>query len=50
MSNNKIITIFENYGSILDSPIISSNGKKRNFDLTRDILEKKIEIKYLLKK
>lgn len=49
-TKNKIITIFENYGSILDSPIISSNGKKRNFDLTRDILEKKIEIKYLLKK
>ena len=49
-SNNKIITIFENCGSILDSPIISSNGKKRNFNLTRDILEKKIEIKYLFRK
>ena len=48
--SNKIITIFENCGSILDSPVISSNGKKRNFNLTRDIIEKKIEIKYLFKK
>ena len=48
--SNKIMTIFENCGSILYSPVISSKGKKRNFDLTRNILEKKIEIKYIKNK
>ncbi len=53
--SNKIMTIFENCGSILDSPVISSNGKKLNFNLTRDVLEKKqklniLKIKYLMMK
>ena len=45
----EIITIFENYASSLNGPLISSNGRKRNFNLTRDIQDRRIEIKKLLK-
>ena len=46
----KIISIFEKYGSCINEQIISSRGKKRNFDISRDIIEKKSEIKKLLTK
>ena len=50
IKNNQILTIFENYASTLSDPLILENGKKRNFDLSRDINEKRTEIKKLLKR
>ena len=50
IKNNQILTIFENYASTLSDPLILENGKKRNFDLARDINEKRTEIKKLLKR
>ena len=50
IKNNQILTIFENYASTLSDPLILENGKRRNFDLARDINEKRTEIKKLLKR
>ena len=50
IKNNQVLTIFENYASTLSDPLILENGKKRNFDLSRDINEKRTEIKKLLKR
>ena len=43
------ISIFDNISKDLMSRAITSNGKRRNFDLLRDIQEKRKEIKNLLK-
>ena len=50
MSKTKrIISVFDNFPSKILQPLVSSNGMKKDFNIQKEIKEKRIEIKKLLK-
>ena len=47
--SRKIISVFDNFASTILQPLISSNGMKKDFNIQKEIKEKRREIKKLLK-
>ena len=47
--SRKIISVFDNFPSKILQPLITSNGMKKDFNIQKEIKEKRIEIKKLLK-